>query len=167
MSPPATHRRRLLRAAAAALGGVAATGCLARDDPDAATPDADGTPSPSPTRDPTATPTPRPTADDPTPDPADPIAVVVHNETDERFTATVTVGDDGGVVTSATVTVAPEGHRTVPSGVADTGEYRVSVAVTDGPEASTPLVVEGYDVRMGSNVIAVVDADGIRFLIEE
>ncbi|MFC6862196.1 hypothetical protein ACFQGE_01830 [Halomicroarcula sp. GCM10025817] len=128
----------------------------------------------TPADEPTETDTPT-TPDDPltetpgevTPDPDDPIAVVLSNGTDETLDVAVTVRRGGTRIFETTSTVGPDERPELDTGIAETGDYELTVSVTGGPEVSQPFDIESYDVRMGSNLIAEIDTERIMILIEE
>jgi ABC-type Fe3+-hydroxamate transport system substrate-binding protein len=162
MTPPS--RRRVLRSGWTAVTLVVTGGCVSRDDGNGA-PSGTTDGSPVSTSPPTTTsPSPQSTE---TPSAAERIVIVLFNETSTRATVRLTVRGDGGAVRESTVEVPPEGDVSVRSGIDEPGTYRISVAVADRPVASATFAIDGYDVRMGSNVIVTVGADEVDFTIEE
>jgi hypothetical protein len=135
------HRRALPRATA--LAGVGLAGCTAPTSRGATSTDAS----------PTVTP--------------DPILIVLSNGQQAALSVTVTVTRDGGAIFKEAVSLDADARRELDPGIATTGEYELTVAVTDGPERTVPLTVESDDVRVGSNAIVEIDAETIRVLVEE
>ena len=141
-------RRALLRAVAPAT--VALAGCA--------------TPSPS---DEQTAPTEKPTTtSEPTPPPDDPILLVLANgDASATVSVTVTRGDE--TVFEQTVSLAADERRELDPGIDAVGDYELAVAVEGGPERSSPLTIEAYDVQQGSNAIVELGGEEIRILLEE
>ena len=147
------NRRALLRAAGPA--AVALAGCVApvsTDGPTATTTDERTTPTDTPA--------------DVTPPPDDPILLVLANG-DTSATVTVTVARDDTTVFDETVSLAAEERRELDPGIDSVGEYELAVSVEGGRERSTPLSIEAYDVRHGSNAIVELGGEEIQVLVEE
>ena len=102
-----------------------------------------------------------------TPDPDDPIAVVLQNTTEQERTVEVAITHAQETVFEKTATVAAGGLQEFDTGIAETGDYELSVSVTDGPETTVPLDIDTYDLRYGSNLLVELDTDDILILIEE
>lgn len=148
------RRRQVL---ATALSVVSFAGCVAPS----GSPD-DSSPTDSP-----AGPA-SPTRSDPiTPDPDDPIAIVLSNGTDATLTIRVTLRQGETVLLDRTETVGPDDRPELDTGIAETGDYTLAVAVDGGPAETSPFNVERYDIRMGSNLIAEITDEEIIILIEE
>jgi outer membrane receptor protein involved in Fe transport len=103
---------------------------------------------------------------DVTPPPDDPILLVLANG-DASATVTVTVTRDGTTVFDETVSLAADERRELDPGIDSVGEYELAVSVEDGPERSTPLTIESYDVWQGSNAIVELGDGAIQVLVEE
>jgi hypothetical protein len=102
-----------------------------------------------------------------TPDHAENIFLVLHNETAERTTVAVTITTGNAVSFEAEVTVDSDEIRHVYPGITDRGEYELRVSLPDRPDQARPFDVEAYDLRMGSNVDIWISEDDVRIGIEE
>lgn len=149
-------RRGLLRAGALTI--VSSAGCLVLA-PGESSSDRKG-------NDDTPAASPEPTADgsDPTPDPDDPIQIVFIDDIGRTVTVQITRNDQ--TFLDVTESISSD-YRAFDSGITSTGTYELSVSFEDGPDATTDLTIEEYDVRMGSNVIVKVRDGQIEFWIEE
>lgn len=104
------------------------------------------------------------------PDRAAKIMVVLLNQTATKQLVHValTRGEDTReLLLESDVTVAPDVHRSIDTGITETGQYDVAITVDEGPQISVPLDVENYDLGMGSNLIAEIFEDKLRVMIEE
>lgn len=164
-------RRRALLTRGGAILVAAVGGCLRGTDPSGGRDETEDPSSETPPRTTTrpsgGTTTPSETSTQVTPDPDDPIQIVVSNDGERSRTVTLTVTSAGGTVREATVEVDPDTVRTVDTGITTTGDYELHVVTADGVEESVPFDIEDYDIRMGSNLMVSVADDGIMVAIEE
>lgn len=98
---------------------------------------------------------------------AENIMIVLLNRTATEQLVHVTLSTDDDTLLDAKFTVAPNAKQPIYTGITETGQYELSIAVEDGPATSTPLSIEEYDLEMGSNLIAEIFEDKMRVMIEE
>lgn len=98
---------------------------------------------------------------------AENIMIVLLNSTATEQLVHVVLSTEGDTLLDAKFTVAPENQQPIYTGITETGQYEVSIAVKEGPAMATPLSIEEYDLEMGSNLIAEIFDDKMRVMIEE
>ena len=98
-----------------------------------------------------------------TPDPDDPVLVVVTNEQDERATAQVTLArDDGSTVLDESVTLDADTSREFDPGITNPGSYELTAAIEDGLRRTITLNIEPSDIRNGSNYQVILRDNGVQ-----
>ncbi|MBV0923588.1 hypothetical protein KTS45_05180 [Halomicroarcula limicola] len=117
---------------------------------------------------PTATDSPTETATPPvTPDPDDPILVVVRNRSDGSRRVSLTLSrSDGSTLLNESVQLNAGARTEFETGIETRGQYDLAVSI-DGTERQFDVLIETYDIRMGSNQEIEITADEIRFFAEE
>lgn len=103
--------------------------------------------------------------DDVNPEPED-IHIVTHNQLPEAITASVHLSTEQSVLVDDEATIKPNGFTGFDTGIDETGEYTLKVAIDDRVDEGT-VEVEEYDLEAGSNIIFWVDEDSIRSGMED
>ena len=101
------------------------------------------------------------------PDVAEDIFVRLHNESSDRVTVMVSVVTGDSVVFEDQTSIAPSNVEEMYPGISETGEYTLTVSLDDGREREYPLVIEDYDLQMGSNIGVSISETDIQMRIEE
>lgn len=141
----ALHRRTLLHVATGI--GVGLPGCS----------NIEGTDK-TPTGTPTDSPDPNPEAQD--------IHLVIHNEISQSITVSVELTSGGTALLEDQTTIRPSEFAGFDTGIDETGEYTLRVAVDDRVEESTIDIGE-FAIDSGSNIIVRVFEDEIQYLTED
>ncbi|WP_135302241.1 hypothetical protein [Haloarcula amylovorans] len=154
------RRRQVL--SAVALSAASLAGCNSLGTPEQTPADVTPADVPSATESPTETATPPVT-----PDPGDPILVVVRNRSDESRRVSLTLSHgDGSTLLNEAVTLDAGARTEFETGIETQGQYDLAVTI-DGTERKFDVLIETYDVRMGSNQEIEITTDEIRFFVEE
>lgn len=138
----ALQRRTLLHVAAGA--GVGLAGCSSID----------GTTTGTPTESP-----------DPNPA-AQAIHVVIHNEISQSITVSVELTSGGTALLEDRATIRPSESTGFDSGIDETGDYTLEVAVDDRV-AESAVDVDEFDLDSGSNIVVRIYEDDIQYLTED
>jgi len=101
------------------------------------------------------------------PDVAEDIFVVLDNETPEQATVAVSVATGDSVVFEGETAVNPSDSKNVYPGISETGDYTLTITLSDGREQEYPFNIEDYDLQMGSNIIVSITETEIAFSIQE
>ena len=102
-----------------------------------------------------------------TPDYVGDIWIFLQNHTDVSKTVRLTVSATEETIREAERRIAPGAGSYVDPEIDEIGEYELLISVDGGPERSSPLRIEDYDIRMGSNVIVWIREESFKLLKEE
>ncbi|MFC6756038.1 MULTISPECIES: hypothetical protein [Haloarcula] len=98
-----------------------------------------------------------------TPDPDDPVLLVVTNEQAARATVQLTVArDDGSTVLDESVTLDAGATREFDPGIDRPGQYELTAAIEDGLRRTITLNVEAGDIRDGSNYEVILRDNSVQ-----
>ena len=107
------------------------------------------------------------TTDDETVTNTEPIELEVYNDTSSEVIATVTLTRGNSTVLEDEFEVSPDESMSTETGITETGQYELTVAVADGREQTWSFDIETYDLRAGSGMSVFIEPDELEWLIEE
>ena len=102
-----------------------------------------------------------------TPDYVGDIWLGLENYTNATATVRVSVAKGGEPIVEAERRVEPGESEYVDPGIDEIGEYEVVFSVDGGPEQSSPVTIEDYTIRTGSNLFIWIREDDVQLAIEE
>lgn len=94
------------------------------------------------------------------------IHVVIHNEISQSITASVELTSGDSTLLEDRATIRPSEFTGFETGIDETGDYTLEIAVDDRVEEVT-VDIEEFDLDSGSNIIVRVYEDEIRILTED
>lgn len=151
-------RRHFLRAGISSVATVVLSGCLTSSGTNS---------SETETTSPTLSPTTRQPTTSGTTTPSDTIDVDFHGRESTDVTVHYTITQDSTPISEGDVQVPAGEVVSRESGITEQGTYTLTVTVADREEKSAQFDIEGYDLRMGSDLIVWIDEHEIGFGIEE
>nr|WP_233340595.1 hypothetical protein [Haloprofundus sp. MHR1] len=98
---------------------------------------------------------------------SDPIELDVHNETEEPKLCQYSIRQGSDTILDGEIEVPASDFTPVDTGIEETGEYELNVAVDDIGQNSYPFSVGNYDLRMGSNLVIWIYENQIQMGMEE
>lgn len=89
------------------------------------------------------------------------------NESSVDATVQFSIRSEETVVSDGEVHVSQEEYETVDTEIDATGRYELRIEREGGVRSTYPVRIEEYDLRMGSNLVAMIYDDDTELLIED